>query len=363
MSPPERGHHRDRRPHCAPRLSSEAVSPPPRAGGATSSRGAGAMSSRAGRGPGAALRGGAAAHQGPGDLTLTSIVLFTLGAYGVAAGAATGQEAVVAVGIFAFTLFLVGIVWPVWSLARVEVDVVAPTDAVVGDPVELRLVIRGRAARVDVRALDPSGVWWRTAAPADGKLAHIAARRGVFRTVRVQLRTSAPLGVFVRTRTLRVRWPLRSSSLPGPRSRRRAATDTRRACLERDSVAGRRGGGHRPNRAAVLAGRPRSPRPLADERGGAASSSCANTNRLRHWGSPSSSTSGAPPPKPPQASRPGSAGATFAAGARSGVARSRPASPSGAGGRRPFARSAARPRRPPVRPRSRPPDGPRKSCA
>ena len=30
-------------------------------------------------------------HQWPGDLTLASIVLFTLGAYGVAAGAATGE--------------------------------------------------------------------------------------------------------------------------------------------------------------------------------------------------------------------------------------------------------------------------------
>ena len=46
----------------------------------------------------------------PGDLTLTSIVLFTLGAYGVAAGAATGEQSVVAVGVFAFTLFVIGIV-------------------------------------------------------------------------------------------------------------------------------------------------------------------------------------------------------------------------------------------------------------
>ncbi|HEY5076990.1 MAG TPA: hypothetical protein VIJ48_05765, partial [Acidimicrobiia bacterium] len=115
------------------------------------------------RGPGAALRG-APGHQGPGDLTLTSIVLFTLGAYGVAAGAATGQQAVVAVGVFAFTLFVIGVVWPIWALARLGVSVVAPTDATVGDAVELRIRITGRASRLDVRALDPPGVWWRTAA-------------------------------------------------------------------------------------------------------------------------------------------------------------------------------------------------------
>jgi uncharacterized protein (DUF58 family) len=159
--------------------------------------------SAADRGPGSALRG-TATHPGPGDLTLTSIVLFTLGAYGVAAGAATGQEAVVAVGIFAFTLFAIGIVWPIVSLAGVRVSVVAPTDATVGDIVALHVAVTGRAARVDVRALDPPGIWWRTSVPASGTLPHAAVRRGVFGSVRIQLRTSAPLGVFVRTRTLRV---------------------------------------------------------------------------------------------------------------------------------------------------------------
>ena len=143
-------------------------------------------------------------HQGPGDLSLASIVLFTLGAYGVAAGAATGEEAVVAIGVFAFTLFIVGIVWPVAALSRLDVEVIAPPDATVGDTVQLRAKVLGRAPRVDIRALDPAGVWQRTASPASGTLSHVAARRGVFRVVRIQLRTSAPLGVFVRTRTLRV---------------------------------------------------------------------------------------------------------------------------------------------------------------
>jgi uncharacterized protein (DUF58 family) len=162
-----------------------------------------------------------APNQGPGDLTLTSIVLFTLGAYGVAAGAATGEDAVVAVGVFAFTLFVVGIVWPVAALARVDVDVTAPADATVGDTVQLRIAVRGRCPRLDVRVLDPSGTWRRTAAPATGTLPHVAARRGVFAIVRVQLRTSAPLGVFLRTRTLRV--PLPRPVAVAPRPARAAA--------------------------------------------------------------------------------------------------------------------------------------------
>src|SRR4051812_34085868 len=170
----------------------------------------------AGQSPGAALRAGPIAHQGPGDLTLTSIVLFTLGAYGVAAGAATGQQAVVAVGVFAFTLFFVGIVWPIVSLARLQVAVVAPTDATVGDAIDLRVTITGRAARLDVRALDPAGTWQRTSAPAAGDVAHVAARRGVFSFVRMQVRTSAPLGVFVRTRTIRVALPASITVAPRP---------------------------------------------------------------------------------------------------------------------------------------------------
>jgi uncharacterized protein (DUF58 family) len=157
-----------------------------------------------------------APNQGPGDLTLASIVLFTLGAYGVAAGAATGEEAVVAVGVFAFTLFVVGIVWPVVALARLDVSAVAPPDAIVGSDIGLRVAVRGRTARIDVRVLDPAGTWWRTSPPTSGVLPHVAARRGVFSIVRIQLRTSAPLGVFVRTRTLRVELPAPISVAPRP---------------------------------------------------------------------------------------------------------------------------------------------------
>jgi len=167
------------------------------------------------RGPGVALRS-VAAHQGPGDLTLTSIVLFTLGAYGVAAGAATGEQAVVAVGVFAFTLFVAGIVWPVATVARLDVTAVAPTDATAGETIALRISITGRAARVDVRALDPPSTWVRTSVPADGTIAHVASRRGVFSHVRVQLRSSAPLGVFVRTRTIRVALGAPTTVAPKP---------------------------------------------------------------------------------------------------------------------------------------------------
>jgi len=178
------------------------------AGGATTAR-----SSRAPTGRVSTDR----AH-GPGDLTITAVVLFALGAYGVAAGGVTGEERAVAVGIFAFTLFAIGVVWPIVTLSRVEIAVSAPPDATVGDDVRLHVRVRGRASRVEIRVLDPSGRWWRTSVPTQGIIPHVATRRGVFDHVRVQIRTSAPLGVFVRTRQARVALPAPIAIAPRART-------------------------------------------------------------------------------------------------------------------------------------------------
>jgi len=153
---------------------------------------------------------------GPGELTLTSIVLFTLGAYGIAAGAASGEQSVVAVGVFAFVLFVVGIIWPIVALAGVEIAAWAPADATVGETHDLHVRLSGRAPRVEMRVLDPPGQWWVTSAPTDGVIPHLANRRGVFSSVRVELRTSAPLGVFVRVRILRIELPVPCSVAPRP---------------------------------------------------------------------------------------------------------------------------------------------------
>jgi len=154
---------------------------------------------------------------GPGDLTITAIALFTLGAYGVAAGSVTNASRSVAIGVFALTLFVIGIVWPIVTLSRVRVTVQAPSDATAGDEVPLRIELHGRAARVEVRILDPAGEWMRTLAPTTGTILHVAQRRGVFTHVRVQLRTAAPLGVFVRTRQARVPLPEPITVAPRPR--------------------------------------------------------------------------------------------------------------------------------------------------
>jgi uncharacterized protein (DUF58 family) len=153
---------------------------------------------------------------GPGDLTMTAVMLFTLGAYGIAAGGVTGEARAVAIGVFAFTLFVIGIVWPTVALARIDLSVAAPMDATVDDEVPLRISIRGRISRVEVRVLDPTSRWWRTAVPGEGVIPHVAGRRGVFDHVRVQVRTSAPLGVFSRTRQARIALPVPITVAPRP---------------------------------------------------------------------------------------------------------------------------------------------------
>jgi uncharacterized protein (DUF58 family) len=148
---------------------------------------------------------------------MTAVVLFTLGAYGVAAGSVTGEERAVAIGVFAFTLFAVGVIWPIVTLSRVQFTVSAPVDAMVGDDVPLRITVHGRVARMEMRVLDPPGRWYRISGPGLGTVTHLATRRGVYGAVRVQLRTSAPLGVFVRTRQARVGLAAPITIAPRPR--------------------------------------------------------------------------------------------------------------------------------------------------
>ena len=140
--------------------------------------------------------------------------MLLLGVYALAQGSQGENDALVAVGAFAFSVFIVGIVWPIIAMRDVDVDVVGPRDATVGDRISLALRLTGRVSRLEVRLLDPPGEWRRTVAPASGELVHIAARRGVFRLVRIEVRTGGPLGIFLRRRTVWVRLAVPVSVAP-----------------------------------------------------------------------------------------------------------------------------------------------------
>lgn len=137
---------------------------------------------------------------------MVAVCCFALAVYGIAGGAAVGEPATTAVGVFAFACFVAGVWWPVAALARVRVTATAPADAVAGAVVPLRVELSGRG-RVEIRSADVVGPWRRTALPATVTVAYRPVTRGVARTVRVQLRSSAPLGIFVRVRTYTVVLP------------------------------------------------------------------------------------------------------------------------------------------------------------
>jgi uncharacterized protein (DUF58 family) len=152
----------------------------------------------------------------PGELTAAGLGMLLLGVYSLAQGSQGEHDGLVAVGAFSFAVFIVGVVWPILALRSVDVDVVGPRDATVGDRISLALEITGRVSRLEVRLLDPPGEWRRTIAPAHGDLLHIAARRGVFHVVRIEVRSGGPLGIFLRRRTIWVRLAVPVSVGPRP---------------------------------------------------------------------------------------------------------------------------------------------------
>jgi len=149
-------------------------------------------------------------------MSAAGLGMLLLGVYSLAQGAQGEHDGLVVVGAFAFAVVIVGIVWPIVALRGVDVSVSGPRDATVGDRIALPIVVTGRVARLEVRLLDPPGEWRRTVAPGRGDLVHIAARRGVFRIVRIEVRSGGPLGIFLRRRTLWVRLPVPVTVGPRP---------------------------------------------------------------------------------------------------------------------------------------------------
>ena len=131
----------------------------------------------------------------PGELTAAGLGMLLLGVYTLAQGSQGEHDGLVAVGAFAFAVFIVGIVWPIIGLRGVDVDVVGPRDATVGDRITLAaadhragLAPRGAAAR-SARGVAAHG---RSRRPVSSCTS--PTRRGVFRLVRIEVRSGGPLG-------------------------------------------------------------------------------------------------------------------------------------------------------------------------
>ena len=101
-------------------------------------------------------------------------------------------------------IFVVGTAWPIVAVRRIGVEIDAPRDLTVGDTASLALELTGAVSRFEVRVLDPPGPWHSASSPGRGEADHLAVHRGVFGVVRVELRSTAPLGVVAAHRVVDV---------------------------------------------------------------------------------------------------------------------------------------------------------------
>jgi uncharacterized protein (DUF58 family) len=154
----------------------------------------------------------------PGEFGPVAVLTASLGLYAVASGVESDRGPLIVIGAAAWAVLLVGIVWPIIALRRWRCTVDNPTDAVVGEHVTLGITIDGRGA-FEVRTLDPPSPWHRAYGHSRGELRHLASHRGVAQAVRIEVRTGAPFGVFVRRRQMVV--PLHAPLYIAPRPRRK----------------------------------------------------------------------------------------------------------------------------------------------
>jgi uncharacterized protein (DUF58 family) len=138
-------------------------------------------------------------------LTLLGVVLLMAVIFGAAdPPPATDRQILVLVWTGMIAALVIGIAWPLVAIRRVGVLVESPRDATAGDLVPIVVTVTGRIGPCEVRALDPSSDWHRATGGAEGTIAHLADRRGVFRMVRIEVRTTAPLGVLAAHRVFEV---------------------------------------------------------------------------------------------------------------------------------------------------------------
>jgi uncharacterized protein (DUF58 family) len=145
---------------------------------------------------------------GGARLTGAGTILFSLLLLGLAAAPRAGDRQVVALVWAVFLgILVVGAVAPRVLVRWVRVTAESPRDATVGDEVAIGVTLAGRASVCEVRALDPTGAWQRASVPVRGSVRHLADRRGLFGSIRIEVRVTAPLGVLAAHRVHQIDLP------------------------------------------------------------------------------------------------------------------------------------------------------------
>jgi uncharacterized protein (DUF58 family) len=125
-----------------------------------------------------------------------SLAAVAFALFGVARTTGSGWLIVILTGIAA--VVALAAVLPPFGLRKVRIAVEAPREGTVGRTAELTLDVTsgGAAARpVKLLPLGFEGPWTGVVTPARGRLPLIPLRRGVYTSVRLDVRSAAPLGL------------------------------------------------------------------------------------------------------------------------------------------------------------------------
>ena len=136
----------------------------------------------------------------PGEFTVGAVLWAGMAFYSISQGFADDRAPLVILGATGVAAMIVGVVWPIVVLRRVRVVVHGPTDATTGSLIRFTVALVGRGSNLAVRWLDPVGEWIHGDAPSVGEVPVIASRRGVVQRVRVEVKCTGPMNIFVRYR-------------------------------------------------------------------------------------------------------------------------------------------------------------------
>jgi uncharacterized protein (DUF58 family) len=152
-----------------------------------------------------AARARARSSSGPGEFTFAALATGGISVLAVGNALASGEPALSLLAAFGVALLVLGVVGAFFGLRDVAVAIDAPYDVVVGSDARLRLTLGGSGhATCTVRLLDPPTRAHDATVGARGTLSWYAPRRGVWETLRVEVRSSWPFGIFQRRKVFDV---------------------------------------------------------------------------------------------------------------------------------------------------------------
>lgn len=148
-------------------------------------------------------------RNGPGEFTFAALAVAGIVVLAFGNGLAVGEPTLALLAGFGLALLVLGTTGAAWALRGVGVRIAAPADATAGNVVELDVAVSRRRAGMgrpacEVRVLDPPSPWHSATIGDHGSLRWRAPRRGVFHTLRVEIRSSWPFGMFQRRRVFEV---------------------------------------------------------------------------------------------------------------------------------------------------------------